>query len=480
MCSRARFPSPGLAADGTAMKFDVMNKFKTAILLTLGAVSLSSCHIYQKFQLPEADGRLDTYKEALASNDSVGLAYLGWEEVFTDPILQGYIRTALSENVNLDNARLTIDQARAQLKGAKLSYFPSLTLQPNGGAASYGGSHMNWSYTIPAAMSWEVDAFGKILNRKRGAKASLEQAEAYEQAVRSQLVCGVASTYYALVLMHQQLALTKRTAEIWKDQVTTMELMKDAARTNEAAVVQSKANYYNILSNIPDLEQSIETTNHALSLLLNKQPQEWAVSSNLDFSLPVEVSSGVPISYLATRPDIKAAERTLAAAYYTTNSARAAFYPSIVISAQGGFTNLLGGMIKNPGEWFAQLAGSITAPLFSRGQNIATLEAAKASQQQALNNFEYSLLSAASDVSDALVAIDKNQEKRAYVEQQVDNLEKAVEYTQDLFQLDQSTSYLEVLTARSQLLSAQMTALSCWHAKVDALISLYQAVGGGR
>lgn len=464
-----------------------MKQFKIFVAFVLLAVGFSSCHIYQKYQLPDSDTSkmVSDYREAIESNDSTGLPYLGWEKLFRDPLLQSYIRQALAENVNLDNARLSVDQARAQLKGAKLSYFPSLALAPTGGTSWGGGnqlpwSHNSWTYSIPLAANWEIDAFGKILNRKRGAKASLEMAEAYEQAARSQIVCGVASTYYALVMLHQQLGLLERTAEIWKDQTETMELMKEAARTNEAAVVQSKANYCSILASIPDIKAQIKTTEAAFSLLLNTYPQNWEVTSDLAFDLPVEIAGGIPLTYLATRPDVRAAERSLAAAYYQTNLARAAFYPSLSVSLTGGFTNQLGSFIKNPGEWFLNLAGSLTAPIFSRGQNIATLESAKAAQKIAMNNFEYAVLGAAADVSDALVSISSNQEKREYVEQQVDNLEKAVEYTQDLFQLNSGATYLEVLTARSALLQAQQSALACWHSRVAAIISLYQAVGGGR
>lgn len=445
-------------------------------------VAMSSCHIYQKYEFPADDNNATSnYQKAVEMTpDSSSLAYLGWEQVFTDPILQGYIRTALANNLDLDDARRNVEMAQAQLKGAKLSYFPSLAINPNGGSASYGGSHMNWSYTIPAAANWEIDAFGKILNRKRGAKVSLEQMQDYEQAVRSQIICGVANTYYALVLLNQQLDLSKRTAKIWKDQVESMKLMKEAAYVNEAAVVQSKANYFSIMASIPDIEQSIVETNNSLSTLLNADPQKWDVTSDLTFNLPVDVKAGIPLSYLAVRPDVRAAERGLAAAYYNTNSARAAFYPSLNISAQGGFTNSIGSMIVNPGKWFIQLAGQLSAPIFSRGTNIANLEVAKAKQKQAMNAFEKSVLSASVDVSNALAKISNNQEKRVYLSEQIDNLEKSVEYTSELLTLDQKTTYLEVLSARSSLLSAQLSSLACWHTQVASLISLYQAVGGGR
>ncbi len=453
---------------------------KTALFVML-AVTLGSCNLYKKYELPDDNALVaDFRKSAEAQADSTSLPFLGWEEVFTDPKLQNLIRLALANNNDLDNARLNIDIAKAQLKGAKLSYFPSLALNPNGGTASYGGSHMNWTYTIPAALSWEIDAFGKLTNAKRSAQVAVEQMQDYEQAARSQIICGVASTYYALVLLNQQLGLTKRTSEIWKDQVESMELMKEAGRMNEAAVVQSRANYYSIMASIPDLENSIKQTQNALSILLGAYPQEWEVGSNLDFDLPENIKSGVPMSYLAARPDVRAAERGLASAYYTTQGARAAFYPSLTISAQGGFTNLLGSIISNPGKWFIQLAGQLTAPLFSRGRNIANLEAAKARQAQAMNTFENTVLNASSDVSDALTAIRTNSEKREFVLKQIDELEKSVEYTQELLMYNTNTTYLELLTARSSLLSAQLSSLACLHAKAAAIISLYQAVGGGR
>ncbi len=446
------------------------------------ALTLSSCNIYKKYELPTDNSYVKTYEESLqAEKDSTSLPFLRWQEVFTDPVLQGYISTALENNKDLDNAVKNIDMARAQLKGAKLSYLPAVALNPNGGAAKYGNMKMDtWTYTIPMSISWEIDVFGKILNRKRGAKVAVEQMEEYRQAVQSQIICGVANCYYSLMLLNQQLALTERTSEIWKDQVESMKLMKEAGRVNEAAVVQSTAQYWSIMGSIPDLKNSIHELQNTMSLLLHSYPQEWKVSDNLNFELPVSIQAGVPMTYLAVRPDVRAAERNLAAAYYSTNSARAAFYPSLTISSNGGFTNLLGSLVSNPGKWFVQLAGSLAAPLFSRGQNIANLEVAKAKQAQAMNDFETKVLSASAEVSDALATYRFNSEKRECLMQQIDNLEKSVEYTQELLMLNTSTTYLEVLTAQSSLLSAQMSSLTCWHNKVSALISLYQAVGGGR
>lgn len=459
-----------------------MKNLTKYIGLLLAALVLAGCNIYKKYELPvDQSPIVARYGKVIEEKaDSATLPYLGWREIFTDTILRNLIDTALVNNKDLKNAGLNVEIARAQLRGARLSYFPSLSLNPSIGASSYDGSRMQPGYTIPLAAQWEIDAFGKILNRKRGAKVNVEMMEDYEQAARSQIVCAVAGVYYSLVMLHQQLNLTKRTSQIWQEQVETMQLLKEAGRTNEAAVVQSRANYYNVMSTIPTLESSINQLNNTLSLLLNTYPQSWTVTSELDFTVPEELIDGIPLSYLATRPDVRASERALAAAFYATNSARANFYPSIVISPQGGFTNLLGSIVSNPGKWFISLAGSIAAPLFSRGQNIAALEAAKAQQKQALNNFEYAVLTAGADVSDALVAYRKNVEQNGFLQLQVDQLEKSVEYTNELFMYNQTTTYLEVLTARSSLLAAQLSCIANWHERAAALINLYQAVGGGR
>lgn len=452
------------------------------IIVAVASVMLTSCGIYKKYEMPVENRYVNELAQAEQQTvDSLSLPYLGWEQVFTDPILQGYIRKALEQNTDIDNAVLNVKMAQAQLQGAKLSYFPAVALSPNGGAAKYGSGNMDtWTYTIPLSVQWEIDVFGKILNRKRGAKVSLEQMEEYQAATRSQVISAVANVYYSLVLLHQQLDLTEYTSVIWKDQVESMKLMKEAAYVNEAAVVQSAANYWSIMSSIPDIRQNIHELNNTMALLLHEHYNDYDVTGSLEFNLPVDPDRGVPMSYLAQRPDVRAAERGLAAAYYNTSSARAAFYPSLNITAQGGFTNMLGSMVQNPGKFFLQLAGQLTAPLFSRGQNIANLKVAKLRQQQAMNTFENTVLSASADVSDALSKYRNNHEKREYVLKQIESLEKSVEYTQELLSLDQKTTYLEVLTAQSSLLNAQMSSLSCWHNKVSACISLYQAVGGGR
>ncbi len=454
---------------------------KIIVLLVAPALlSLGSCGIYGKYHTPDDTPLTREYKQAReAGCDSAALGNLLWEDVFTDPLLADLIRQALNNNTNLNNARSNVEIAKARLQGAKLAYLPSLALTPNGAGASYDGSKVSWTYALQGAASWEVDIFGKLLNSKRGAKAALLQSEAYAQAVRSQIIAAVAKTYYGIAILERQIELYNSTAEIWKESVQTMKDLKEGGRVTEAAVVQNEANYYSILGGLTDLQVSLVDLNNSMSLLLNVPMQTFDIPSTASLELPVKLQEGVPMSCLAYRPDVAASEMSLASAFYSTNSARSAFYPSVTLSAQGGFTNVLGSFIQNPGKWFYQLAGSLTAPLFSRGQNLANLKAAKQQQEQAMNNFQYTLLSAASEVHTGLVTYEKAVEKQAYLDQQVESLVKSVEYTNDLL-LYSTGTYLEVLTAQQSLLSAQMSALSTELTRINTIINLYQSMGGGR
>lgn len=454
------------------------------LVAALAITVLGSCNIYKKYQTPTDTPLTAAYAAAREQQpDSAAFGNLLWEDVFTDPLLVDLINTALQNNTSLANARLNIEVAQANLRGAKLAYLPSVVLAPTGSGSSMAGSDLSWTYNLAGQVSWEVDIFGKLLNSKRAAKANLLKSEAYAQAVRSQLIAAVASNYYAIAAVREQLQLSRSTAVLWEQTVQTMRDLKEGGRgVTEAAVVQSAANYYSILSSITDLEVSLDQLNNSMSLLLNTTPtNEWQVASTVDLTTPAILRAGVPMTELAARPDVASAEQTLAAAYYTTAAARAAFYPGLTISFSGGFTNQLGQIVKNPGEWFYQLAGSLTAPLFSRGQNIARLQASKAQQQQALNSFEYTLMNAAAEVSDAMTTYTKSLEKSALLQQQVMNLEKSVEYTQDLMLYSTgSTSYLEVLTAQQNLLSAQINQINTKLTRARAVINLYQALGGGR
>jgi len=462
------------------------NIIAAAVVVAVSATA-TSCHIYKKFDMPDSTAVTAEYVEAKAQEvDSTALGNLPWQEVFTDPVLADIINQALENNVDLKNAKLNIDVAHANMLGARLSYLPSFVLAPNASISRTsikGTTWSDWSYQIPLSVSWEIDIFGKTLNAKRSAEATYQQAQDYEQAVRSQIIGGVANCYYAISSIEGQLQLQRQTAENWKQSVQMMKDMKEAGNTTEAAVVQSAAQYESILSSISDLETSLYDMNNTLSLLVGVMPRTWEIPAAQSVSLPGQFATGVPMVALANRPDVRAQERALAVAYYATNSARAAFYPSLSISPVGGFTNSLGSQIFNPGKWFINLAGQLTAPLFARGQNIARLKAAKAQQEQSLNTFENTLMKASGEIGSALVTYNNAMAKESHLASQVEYMAQAVDITETLFRnsaASYNTTYLEVLTAQQNLLGSQMNFLNCQLARSQAVINLYQSLGGGR
>ena len=453
-------------------------KYKIAIYL-LAACSLSSCHIYKSYERPELPTDSLYRKPDIPQVDTLNFGSLSWREVFTDPKLQCLIEKGLTNNTDLQIARLRIKEAEATLLSSKLAYLPGISLAPQGSVSSFDKQAATKSYQLPVTASWEIDIFGGLLNAKRKARAALEQSEAYRQAVQTQLIASIANSYYTLLMLDKQLAISEVTAENWRESVKTMREMKEAGMTNEAAVTQSEANYRSVEADILDLKRQIRETENALSVVLGDNPQHIDRSKLENIPLPTCFSSGVPLQLLSNRPDVKQAEMSLAMAYYGTNAARSAFYPSITINGTAGWTNNVGESILNPGKFLLSAIGSLVQPLFNKGKNIANLKIAKAQQEEALLSFKQSLLNAGAEVSDALYMFQSAGEKGVQREIQVSSLEKSVDSTTELFLLGTST-YLEVLTAQQSLFSAQLLQVSDRFEQLQAVINLYHALGGGR
>lgn len=462
-----------------------MMKKQGIIYLVCAAAFLSGCNIYRQYHRPEeinTDGLYrDTVSAAdpLSQQDTVNMGNLPWREVFTDPYLQTLVERGLRYNADLQTAYLRVKEAQAGLLSARLSYTPSLALAPQGEVSSFDRSAGVWTYTLPVSAGWEVDIFGRILNAKRGAKAALLQSEAYRQAVQTQVIAAIANSYYTLLMLDKQLSITEETSRIWKETVETMRAMKEAGMVNEAAIVQSEANSHMIEASIPDLKRQIREVENSLSLLLYEAPQTIVRGRLEDQELPAGLNAGIPVQLLANRPDVKAAEMNLAGAFYATNQARSAFYPSLSLSGVFGWTNSAGTAVLNPGKMIAQAVGSVVAPIFNKGANTARLRIAKAQQKEAMIAFQQSLLNAGSEVSNALYQYQSAEDKIVQREQQIVSLEKSVEYTRQLLALGSST-YLEVLTAQQSLLNAQLSGISDEFQRIQSVVNLYRALGGGR
>ena len=460
---------------------------KQILYMVCATALLSSCHIYKSYDRPEDITTSGLYRDPIAENDTLvsdttNFGNLPWREVFTDPQLQSLIEAGLKQNTDLLTAAQNVKAAEASLLSARLAYAPSLGLSPQGTISSFDKNAATKTYSLPVTASWQVDLFGQLLNSKRNAQVTLKQTKAYRQAVQTQVISNIANMYYTLMMLDRQLEITKSTAEILKKNAETMEAMKDAAmyNINSTGVEQSKAAYAQVLASIPDIEQSIRETENALSTFLGEAPHAIKRGTLEAQVLPTELSAGIPIQLLSNRPDVKAAEMALAGTYYNANEARAAFYPSISISGTYGWTNQAGNTIINPGKIIASAIGSLTQPLFYRGANIARLKIAKAQQAEAMLSFEQAILNAGADVSDALSLYQSAEDKRIQRVKQINSLEKSVEYTQELLTLGTSnTNYLEVLTAQQSLLNAQLSGISDEFQRLQAVVNLYHALGGG-
>ena len=452
-----------------------MKRIIIGLLLSTG---LSGCHIYRTYERPELSGVDSLYRVPAMTEDTMSLADFSWKELFTDTVLQQLIEKGIANNTDLNIARLKVREAEALLTSSKLAYLPSVSLTPQGTIKSIEGNSPTKTYNLAASADWELDIFGRLTNAKREAKAVLEQSQAYKQAVQTQLIATIANSYYTLLMLDKQLDISKRTAEIWAENLCVMKALKKAGQTTEMAVAQIEASKLSVDASLLSLEQQITEVENSLSSLLGVVPQRID-RSTLDMqSFPDTLSVGVPLQLLQRRPDVRQSEAVLAESFYTTNRAYSAFYPAITLSGSAGWTNAAGAIISNPGEWLFSAVGALVQPLFNRGQNIANLKVAKARQEEALLTFRQTLLNAGTEVNDALLQWQVARRRLDLDRQQIISLQSAVR-SSELLMRHSSQNYLEVLTARQTLLDAELSAVSDRFEEIQGVINLYHALGGG-
>lgn len=448
-------------------------------ILLAASCLMSGCGIYNRYSRSDMGADIDSlYCAPMVMNDTVTIASMPWRELFTDPRLQVLITTGLERNTDLGIARLQVEETQATLTNTRLSYLPSLNLTPQVGVSRYNGETQK-TYNFGVTATWEVDIFGKVTNAKRGAAAALEQNRAYEQAVQTQLVATIAETYYALLMLDEQLAISEQTLANWDETIATLEALVEAGKANDVAVHQACASRMALEASMLTMRKSISEMENSLCALLKEPPHAVSRGTIDGQYFPDSLSAGVPLQLLANRPDVRQAEAALAEAFYATNSARSAFYPNLTLSGTLGWTNSGGGSVLNPAKWLSNAVAQLTAPLFNRGTNIANLKIAKARRQESVLAFEQSLLDAGNEVNDAVTEWQTADGRIRLDKQQISDLEAATEKTQLLVRYT-SANYLETLTAQQLLLSARLTLVQDRIAKIQGIIHLYHALGGGK
>ena len=450
---------------------------------------LSSCGLYNKYERPDnvqtqgliRDVVSDGDTLAVAPQDTASFGNLPWRSVFTDPQLQALIEQGLEKNANLQNAVLNVQMYEAMLKAAKLAFLPAINI---GGTSPIGTIQTTYtdpsvttkSYAIPATASWTIDLFGNILSQKRSTQMKLLGMKDYQMAVRAQVISGIANAYYTLMMLDEQLRIVTSMGETAKETWEMMQQQFTLGRVRSTSVQSAEAAYLSTQTQANDFRRQIRSTENALCLLIGQPGQAVSRSMLNQQSLPTEFATGVGVALLQNRPDVHNAEMSLAACFHDVQTARSQFYPNITIGASATFSNING--TTNPGKWITTLFGSLTQPIFNRGALTANLKVKKIQYEQAFNTWQNAILQAGNEVSNALVNYTNYDANSKIEAQRVEILTKNVEDTRALYQ-SSGSSYLEVLSAQSQLLSAQINKASNDFNKMQAVVSLYTALGGG-
>lgn len=455
------------------------------LIIGLAAVTLTGCKsLYGKYERPAVntsglirDAVNDN--DTLAVTDTTSFANIPWRSVFTDPQLQTLIEKTLANNPDLLNAALNIDMAEAQLKVAKLAFLPGITFTPQGTISTWDGQKANKTYSFPVNASWDANLFGSLTAAKRSVQVSMLQMKDYQVAVQTKLIANVANMYYTLLMLDKQLQIVTDMEKLTKDTWDIMKVQLQTVRGVRSTAVQSaESNYLSVQTQKEDIKRQIRETENSLSLVMGEQAHAISRSTLDAQSLPTTFSTGVGVQLLSNRADVHANEMALANCFYNIEVARARFYPSLTISASGAYTNSGGMGITNPGKILLSAVGSLTQPIFMKGQLRAGLRVAEDQYKQALNTWQSSVLSAGSEVSNALVLYNASDAKSKLESQRIEVLKKNVEDTRNLMASAGST-YLEVITAQSNLLNAQLNQVQDDFSKMQAVVNLYYALGGG-
>ncbi len=455
------------------------------LIIGLAAVTLTGCKsLYGKYERPAVntsglirDAVNDN--DTLAVTDTTSFANIPWRSVFTDPQLQTLIEKTLANNPDLLNAALNIDMAEAQLKMAKLAFLPGITFTPQGTISTWDGQKANKTYSLPVNASWDANLFGSLTAAKRSTQVSMLQMKDYQVAVQTKLIANVANMYYTLLMLDKQLQIVTDMEKLTKDTWDIMKVQLQTVRGVRSTAVQSaESNYLSVQTQKEDIKRQIRETENSLSLVMGEQAHAISRSTLDAQSLPTTFSTGVGVQLLSNRADVHANEMALANCFYNIEVARSRFYPSLTISASGAYTNSGGMGITNPGKILLSAVGSLTQPIFMKGQLRAGLRVAEDQYKQALNTWQSSVLSAGSEVSNALVLYNASDAKSKLEQKRIAVLKKNVEDTRNLMASAGST-YLEVITAQSNLLNAQLNQVQDDFSKMQAVVNLYYALGGG-
>ena len=438
-------------------------------------MTLTGCGIYDKYE-SKATVPSDVFGSSVKTQGT-SMAQMSWREFFTDPQLQELIDQVLACNTDLNSARIAVEKAEASLKVAKLAYLPSLYFAPQGTIASFDKSAASKTYNLPLQLQMDVDVFGSITNKKRASKAVLLQAQIQEEAVRANLISATAQQYYMLQVLDLQLQILIATDSLWHASLETQKSLYENGKAYSTAVNQMESSYLNVKTQIIDTRRTILSVENSICSLLGTTPQHIKRSVWGGYPLTADVTVGVPAELLQYRPDIRIANHAMEEAFYNTQAARSAFFPTITLTGTAGWTNSAGGQVIDPGKLLLTAVGQLTQPIFARGQLKGNLKIKQLTEEDLQKKYVQTVIDAGNQVNEALADCKAALDKHDYYHRQVAVLQDAYAGTHELMD-NGKASYLEVLTAQENLLSAQLNEAMNMYDGAQGVIDLYIALGG--
>ncbi len=463
------------------------NKIKHIIFVgTILVFAFSSCQVVNKYKSPEIDAALLFRDENPA--DTTTIANIPWKEYFKDSLLHDLISEGLEKNIDIQVAISRIKEADANLGIARAAYFPTLSLAAQDTYNAYSVQNgqkdvLGYStnqFTLGVAAIWEVDLWGKLNRQSRAKYAQYLNSYTYKNLVQTSLVANIANTYYSLLAMDEQLKIMEENVELLIESVNTMQAMKESGLLNAAAVEQSKSLLFSTQVGIPDLQIRIRQTENALSALLGRKPGPISRSTLAEQTVPDEMQYGVPAQMLSKRPDVQQAELSFRTAFELTNVAQASFYPTLTLNTGSvfGYSSTDFSDFFKPENLIANVIGGLIQPLFVKKQLTGNLKIAKAQQEQALINFQQTVLDAGREVSDILYGYQSSISKNSIRSKQIESTKTSVYYTQELLKAGEA-NYTEVINAESNNLQAQLGQVNDKLEQLNYTVNLYRALGGG-
>ena len=464
------------------MKINSLYRFLAIAVLPLVLVS---CFAAKNYERPEEVVNEANFRTDSLPQDSLTMATVSWKELFTDVTLQGHIEEGLAKNIDIRIALQRILAAEAYVKQGKAGFLPTLqgtaqtTHQELSENSQFGGMFSSLDqYQISGSLSWEADIWGKIRSNKRAFQAGYLQSVAAHKAVKTDLIATIATLYYQLLSLDEQVRITEETVRTRENSLETTEYLKEAGNVTAVAVKQTEAQWYTAQGILIDLNNQTRLVENTLSILLGKEPGDIQRSTLETQEITTDLNVGVPIQLLRNRPDIIAAEYDLVNAFELTNVSRSNFYPSLTLDATGGLQSLDFSQLFDSTSLFASIMGGLTQPIFN-GRKIRTqYEVSQAQQEEARLNFRRAILTASKEVSDALYSYDAATQKITVKNKEFDAYSTATTYSEQLLN-NGLANYLEVLNARENALRSSLDLIDARFSQLQSMVNLYEAVGGG-